>query len=235
MILLFKLIAAHLIGDFLFQPAGWVREKEEKKLKANKFYLHLSVHLVLLMLFTLNMQAWKWIALLVLSHALIDVLKLYAQKEHTKVRWFFIDQFLHLLSIVFIWYFWTIPDLPDLNSFNQAHIWVVVCALLFLTSVSGLLIQLLLTPWSSSLEDSQEGSLKNAGKYIGILERLFIFYFVISGQWQSIGFLMAAKSVFRFGDLRESKNRKLTEYMLIGTLLSFGLAILTGVMVNYLL
>jgi len=43
--------------------------------------------------------------------------------------------------------------------------------------------------------------------------------------------LIAAKSVFRFGDLRESKNRKLTEYILIGTLLSFGIAIATGMAV----
>jgi hypothetical protein len=40
---------------------------------------------------------------------------------------------------------------------------------------------------------------------------------------------LAAKSVFRFGDLKESKDRKLTEYILIGTLLSFGIAIASGI------
>jgi hypothetical protein len=63
-----------------------------------------------------------------------------------------------------------------------------------------------------------------------MLERLFVFTFVITGNWEAIGFLLAAKSVFRFGDLKESKDRKLTEYILIGTLLSFGIAILIGVM-----
>ncbi|MDK2969458.1 MAG: hypothetical protein PWQ65_561, partial [Bacteroidota bacterium] len=43
--------------------------------------------------------------------------------------------------------------------------------------------------------------------------------------------LVAAKSVFRFGDLKDSGNRKLTEYILIGTLLSFGIAIVTGMIV----
>jgi hypothetical protein len=47
--------------------------------------------------------------------------------------------------------------------------------------------------------------------------------------WVKAGFLLAAKSVFRFGDLKESKDRKLTEYVLIGTLLSFGIALLAGV------
>jgi hypothetical protein len=78
------------------------------------------------------------------------------------------------------------------------------------------------------MTDENNGSLANAGTYIGILERLFIFLFIITGHWNAIGFLLAAKSVFRFGDLKESKNRKLTEYILIGTLLSFGIAFLTA-------
>jgi hypothetical protein len=50
-----------------------------------------------------------------------------------------------------------------------------------------------------------------------------------------IGFLLAAKSVFRFGDLTRAKNRKLTEYILIGTLLSFLIAIATGLIVMHFL
>jgi hypothetical protein len=73
--------------------------------------------------------------------------------------------------------------------------------------------------------------LPNAGKYIGILERLLVFTFVVLGHWEAIGFLVAAKSVFRFGDLKESGNRKLTEYILIGTLLSFGIAVVAGIVV----
>ena len=71
-------------------------------------------------------------------------------------------------------------------------------------------------------------SLPNAGKYIGIIERLFVLIFIILGRWEAIGLLITAKSVFRFNDLKESNSRKLTEYILIGTLLSFGLAIMTG-------
>ena len=68
-------------------------------------------------------------------------------------------------------------------------------------------------------------SLANAGSYIGFLERLFIFVFIVTNHWEGVGFLLAAKSVFRFGDLKEAHDRRLTEYILIGTLISFGLAI----------
>jgi len=82
-------------------------------------------------------------------------------------------------------------------------------------------------------EDKTEDSLKNAGQFIGILERLFVFAFILLNQWSAIGLLIAAKSVFRFGDLSRAKDRKLTEYILIGTLLSFGLAIATGLAYKY--
>lgn len=79
------------------------------------------------------------------------------------------------------------------------------------------------------MSGSEDESLQSAGKYIGILERLFVFAFFASGHPEAVGFLIAAKSVFRFGDLKEAKSRKLTEYVLIGTLISFGIAILTGI------
>ena len=78
-------------------------------------------------------------------------------------------------------------------------------------------------------------SLAGAGKIIGMLERLFVFAFILLNAWSAIGFLITAKSVFRFGDLTEGKNRQLTEYVLIGTLLSFGLAIGAGLLFNYIL
>ena len=76
-------------------------------------------------------------------------------------------------------------------------------------------------------------TLQNAGKWIGILERLMIFGFILLGKWEGIGFLLAAKSVFRFGDLKDARDMKLTEYVLIGTLLSFGMAMLLGALTVY--
>ncbi|MFT5281545.1 MAG: hypothetical protein ACI94Z_000368, partial [Yoonia sp.] len=40
------------------------------------------------------------------------------------------------------------------------------------------------------------------------------------------------KSVFRFGDMRRQTDRKLTEYIMLGTLLSFTFALLIGLIVK---
>lgn len=93
----------------------------------------------------------------------------------------------------------------------------------------------LMHPWSKSLEKGDDHSLTNAGRYIGILERLLVLIFILVGRWEGVGFLIATKSVFRFGDLKESQDRKLTEYILIGTFLSFGFAFVTGIICDFLI
>jgi len=96
---------------------------------------------------------------------------------------------------------------------------------------ASVLIKTMISRWMPFNEVKQNNSLQDAGKYIGILERLFVLAFIVSGHWEGIGFLIAAKSVFRFGDIKEYEGLKLTEYFMIGTLLSFGIAIFTGLMV----
>jgi hypothetical protein len=111
---------------------------------------------------------------------------------------------------------------------------ILILALLSVTFVSSIIIKMIMSKWDLE-EDNSDDSLQSAGMYIGILERLFVFSFIILNQWSAIGLLIAAKSVFRFGDLSRAKDRKLTEYILIGTLVSFGLSILIGLLYKYLI
>lgn len=71
----------------------------------------------------------------------------------------------------------------------------------------------------------------DGGKIIGRLERLLIYLFVLSDALGAVDFLIAAKSIFRFGELSNQSNRLEAEYITIGTLMSFavGLAIALGV------
>ena len=75
---------------------------------------------------------------------------------------------------------------------------------------------------------STSNELENAGKLIGILERILVLTFVVIGKWEVIGFLIAAKTILRYKDTDTIK----TEYVLIGTMLSFGTAILLGILFN---
>jgi hypothetical protein len=101
-------------------------------------------------------------------------------------------------------------------------------AVLFLSYPSSIIMKVIFSKWNLSKIVSEKESLEDAGTYIGILERILVFIFIVLNQWAAVGFLITAKSVFRFGDLSAAKERKLTEYVLIGTLISFGIAIITG-------
>lgn len=231
MIILIKIIAAQFIGDFILQPDSWVEEKEKRKVKSPKFYLHTGIHGLLILLLLWDLDYWLLALLVMVSHGIIDAIKLYTQKEKNKSKWFFIDQGLHILSVLGLWSLFIQPELNIPSWFENTSFWIYTTAVLFITVVSGIVVRELMSQWSDALHESNEKSLNKAGKYIGMLERLFVFIFVVTGRWEGIGFLLAAKSVFRFGDLKESKDRKRTEYILIGTFVSFGIALVTGMLV----
>jgi len=234
MILFLKLLVAHLLGDFVFQPKSWVKDKEKKKIKSTKLYAHIGVHaFLLLILLQFDLQYWNVFLLIIVSHFLIDLGKIYLQKKKNKRLLFFLDQALHLFFIGIATYI-SQPFNITFSAIASEHILLLTCCLLFVTFTSSIIINTLISKWNPEKNNkSEEQSLANAGKYIGFLERLLVFVFIAINQWAGVGFLLAAKSIFRFGDLTASKDRKLTEYVLVGTLLSFGLAILTGLVYSH--
>ena len=229
-----KLLLAHFIGDFVLQPTKWVNDIQEKKAKSKYQYFHIAIHLVLLLIFLQFKHIWI-IILIVVTHYIIDLCKLLLLNEKNHRFLFIADQLLHLLVIALAVYLIQ-PYEFNFSTFFDSKILLLATSIIFVTYVSAILIKILLVPYSNELiNDSNNDSLKDAGRYIGILERLFVFGFILLQQWAAIGLLIAAKSVFRFGDLSEGKNRELTEYVLIGTLLSMGLAILAGLTYNHIL
>ncbi|MDR6457962.1 hypothetical protein J2786_001055 [Chryseobacterium vietnamense] len=223
---------AHLLGDFILQPNSWVADKENYKLKSKFLYIHVLIHIVLSLIFLWDLQLW-WVAVLVgITHFIIDAAKLIFQNVKTKKRWFFIDQLLHILVIAGVSFYFREFSFGFLQ--NQEFLKIIMAAL-FLTTPASIFIKILLSSWTPAPDGPntiQTESLSSAGKYIGILERLLVFTFIMVNHWEGVGFMVAAKSVFRFSDLAQAKQRKLTEYVLIGTLLSFGLAVLTGIIIK---
>lgn len=234
MILLAKLILAHLLGDFFFQSRRWVTEKEEKKLRSWKLYGHAALHGLLAFALIWDLSFWPYALLIAVTHGAIDAVKLLLQKDRHRWIWFAGDQALHLAVLAIVWYCWGHQPVSFAFWYNQ-EVWLVAAAIVLLTVPVSVAVRIFISAWTPDTEEKDGESLRNAGMYIGILERLFVFGFVLMGHLEAVGFLLAAKSIFRFGDLKESKDRKLTEYVLIGTFVSFGVALLTGVMLRHVL
>ena len=228
--LLLQLLLAHLIGDFVLQPNKWVEHKKSFKIKSKYLYFHAAIHLLLLLLITaFKTQYLLGIAVIVISHLMIDIFKVHLEKPKYSKVYFFTDQLLHLLVIAAVVYTYYPYEL-NIQYLQTTQFLILSTTILGVSYVSAVLLKVLLTQWSVQIKQETSELIQHnsnhAGKYIGVLERLFIFFFVVINFWEGIGFLLAAKSIFRFGDLKDAKDIKLTEYILIGTLLSFGLGIL---------
>lgn len=227
---LIHLLIAHLVGDFVLQPNHWVAHKAQHLHRSIYLYYHLAVHACCTAI-ALQFQTDQLIPLLLVvgSHGLIDWLKLRLNGHVHDLSLFLSDQLAHLLILVGVAH-WISP-LVDLNSPPQLpeNTMLMLLSFILLTFVSAVLIQKVMSLWLFADEQKNE-ALPGAGRYIGMLERLFVFGFVIMQQWQAVGWLIAAKSILRYSDLSRAKDRKLTEYVLLGTLMSIGAALLIALM-----
>lgn len=230
-IVIIKLLLAHILGDFFLQPDQWVAEKERLKLNSNKLYLHVSIHVALVFVLFWSFSVWLPALIIGISHFVIDACKLLFQKTSNKRLWFFADQLLHITVIVSCWLSFYDGASININFFYNTKVWLYIFSALLLTSPTAIIIKVLIARFIPSKGSI---SLHNAGKFIGILERLLIYIFILTGHLEAVGFLLAAKSIFRFGDLKEGNDLKLTEYVLIGTLLSFGIAVAISLAVAHI-
>lgn len=226
--LLLRLLLAHLVGDFLLQRKAWIIQKQEKRWKAPGLYLHVLI--IGLLTYILSGFYFNfWIPLLVmLTHLIADIWKS-ATNDNAKA--FILDQLVHLLVLITAWYLYIFPDITTLawttGLLNNIPFLTILTAYIFVIWPSGYLIAKITKSWQNEVDVNK--GLNDAGRWIGMIERVLILTFVLVNQYTGIGFLIAAKSILRFGDIKNPENRKEAEYILIGTMISFIVAILTGI------
>ena len=228
--LLILQLLAHLVSDFYLQTEKSCKSKADNAFKSRHLYIHALITFGCAWLFSLSVGFW-WAALLIAAlHLIIDGLKSVCKNLKGA---FFIDQLLHLAVIVAVVALFNNKGeisfaawLPE----PKVLLWIV--AFVFCLRPANFIIQNIFKEAKISIPDSgKEQSLPNAGRVIGNVERMLTLVFVMLGQYEAIGFLLAAKSLLRF---RETDTVK-SEYVLVGTLLSFGIAILSGVAVVLIL
>lgn len=238
MLFILKLLIAHFLGDFTLQPNKWIKKRNKNGIKSKHLYYHLLVHFTLLVLVYITELTtyFTGVLIIVLAHFLIDVAKIYASKREilSVFKLFIVDQFLHLLTLLLVCNYYFPFELNWQDVLTEKTFLILITTILII-SVTPIVIKMFFQRWKNDMNFDGEESLKNAGLYIGIIERIFIVVFINMNFYEGIGYLLAAKSIFRFGDLTNSKDKKLTEYILLGTLLSFILAIVIGLSLKYVI
>jgi len=235
--LLLQLLLAHILTDFIFQPKDWIEHKRKYKGGSYILIFHSLIAGLLTLLFLQRWDLWYLGLFISITHYFIDWWKLLQKVDNLK--YFLLDQLFHLIIILLVWLYLingfseVIPAL--IEHINSPKFLAVLGAYLFVIFPAGFLIGKATQRWQDEIEVTyKKESLEAAGRYIGIFERILVLTFIITQNFAAIGFLIAAKSILRFSDKSETGARKQTEYVLIGTLMSFAVTILLGLLINFL-
>ena len=234
---LIALFAAHVLADYVFQST---------KVAENKHRLgYLALHgLIVLGTATALTGAFTTpIYVLTALHITTDFFKASYErnalnKDKPQINAHLADQLIHLFTLSAVAYF--APGLWHAGIWAQAPDWVpyillLISGAIYATRAGGFAVGILMSQYGSEFS---KDSLPGGGQMIGFLERGLIYVFIIADQPVGIGFLIAAKSVLRFETAKDGevhKNRRRSEYVIIGTLASFGWAILVSLAILFLL
>ncbi len=235
-IMLIKLLLAHFISDFIIQPDSWVANRKTKGLKSPYLYIHSFSAGVLSYIFIGQWEWWYLLIIVFVLHLLIDMWKV--KQTNNSARLFIIDQAAHIVSLVVIWLLfsngWSAFGRLLLGTFNSTNNLLLILGYVLILWPSGILIRELTSKWRKQIEEDKgkEESLNKAGMWIGFLERFLALTLILINQFGAIGFLIAAKSILRLNPNDANKTRKYTEYVLLGTLISFSITIIVGLILR---
>jgi Protein of unknown function (DUF3307) len=235
------ILLAHLFADFPLQTSSML----EGRGKGSRAYLvHGGIHLLVLSLCIAAFSGHDWLASLWFWIAAAVYIGLHLGIDRAKQEWvsirklpdstslFLIDQLLHVSTMIVLAWFLTRPGWTNLKSefaWSQAtgervlEAAVVHVAVVF---AGGYWIRYLTSGLIAGIEKPGESpeQIKNAGMYIGWLERFLVITAIVVQSPSMVGLILTGKSIARFPELKE----RFAEYFLIGTLLSIGLAVLGG-------
>ncbi|PVA06130.1 DUF3307 domain-containing protein [Thalassorhabdomicrobium marinisediminis] len=214
------LLFAHVVADFVVQTRTMVQQKSGFAMMA----LHAALALATAQAATGHLTAPVLLAVTA-AHIAIDLLKTHGGFRSFTA--FMIDQAAHVVTLGI-----AAAYAPDLWA---TGVWAGAPWLLPLMALaSGLIVTLLAGQHAIALLMRPHGTrirnngLRDGGRQIGLLERGLIFLFLLTGHPIGAGVLIGAKSILRFGTA--SRDQRTAEYVIIGTLASFGWAIVAALL-----
>lgn len=225
------LLTAHLVGDFLVQTDRSIQMK-------NNFWA-LSKHGLLIAFLSYLVlgiiPAWEITLGILISHVLLDAWKTHTKRGSALSR-FLIDQGAHILIIYLFSAAANVRYGGVGGVWERLFGWKYLVVLTFAAGaiisvyVLSFIVELVLDSLNLKEKSGEEVDLQGGGRMIGYLERSLIFLFILIEYPAGIGFLVAAKSIFRFGELTAPDKRRQAEYIIIGTLLSILLGTVSAVL-----
>jgi len=227
--ILVPLLAAHFLADFILQTDEDVKRKQSVLV----FVKHIVLVTLLSYLLAGNWYCYTIPLVILFSHASIDLLKKTIKKDSLTI--FLIDQVAHYLVIIGLSIYIQNKLTQETNNLFWYSIWgsvyvktlVMLISIILITKFSSIIISYIIKSFQTKIfkgENNSKDEIKT-GRIIGYLERIIILVLFLAELPTVVGFLITAKSILRYAEIKNEKDKVMVEYVLIGTLLSFTIGI----------
>ncbi len=249
--MLLALLLAHLLADFPLQ-SNWIAHNKGKGTWAR--LVHIAIHYAVawscLLLFA-NVSFFSWFDQLVIIGYLLVHFGIDTCKGLITARWkscdnttlFVTDQLLHILTVAAavlilarLHAAWLFGWWPIMTAKARFHLLVAITIYAGVMFAGGHFIRYFTKGLSSNLAGATgtetPEQLKNAGMYIGWIERFLIITAIAAQSPAMVGLILTGKSIARFPELKDAR---FAEYFLIGTLLSVLIAVAGGIVLARML
>jgi len=240
--ILIPLLSAHFLADFILQT------DEDVKRKQSIFVFGKHIALVTLLSYLLvgNWSEFTIPLVILFSHTIIDLLKKTIKKDSLVI--FMIDQATHYLVLLMLSIYLQGKIEQGINNLFWFNLWgidyvkalTIIIAVILITKFSSIVISYIIRPFQAKIfkgENNNKDEIKT-GRIIGYLERIIILVLFLADLPAVVGFLITAKSILRYAEIKSEKDKVMVEYVLIGTLLSFtigiSIAFITSKILTYL-
>ncbi len=230
--ILLHLLIIHSTVSLIFAFKNLANHVKKKKIRSRWLYISGAIYALSIYLIS---YSWTDLWILPLGFAAHFLAYLIMIPKRRNLINFFLSQILLIFTLTAIWLLLTDTYLSFLFGlviilWNSKRVLLVILGFIVLIWPSGYIIGIATEPLRKQIKEAK--GLEKAGLWIGILERTLIYIFVLSDNVMAIAFLITAKTIFRFGEIKDHSRRKEAEYILIGTLFSFSLALLIAYLIK---
>ena len=231
--ILLRFLIIHSAVSLIFGFTNLMGHVKKRKMRSKWLYISSGAYSLSLYLISSSWASLWILPLGFIAHLLAYLIMIPKRRNLFN---FFVSQTLLVFSLVTIWLLLTGNDLSLVFIFikilwNSKNVLLIILGFIALVWPSGYIIGVATEPLRKQIKEAK--GLEKAGLWIGILERTLIYIFVLSNNVMAIAFLITAKTIFRFGEIKDHSRRKEAEYILIGTLFSFSLALLISYLIKY--
>lgn len=232
------LLITHVLCDFYFQSPKMAKNKRDRLLWVFIHAFVYSIGAFAILAFVTPGLEWKYLLGFAMGHAVIDLAKylICNSKYMGKVSFvkkeqniFISDQILHILLILALTYLIKdfnpnsmynvrLKELFDIFNVSETLVLSWMIKILLIHKPANILIANILSQYRPNQKGTQGLQDKNAGRFIGTLERIIMVVLMSINQYSAVGLVLTAKSIARYDKI--SKDQEFAEYYLLGTLLS---------------